>query len=142
MAKFSQGFYTVKNPEKYVGTHAPRWRSSWEMHFMVFLDNHPSVLNWASESIRIPYRNPLTGKNTTYVPDFFIVYQDKNGTNHGEVIEIKPSGQVTLETAKGARNQAAAAVNMMKFQAARGWCASQGLVFRILTQQDLFTGSR
>ena len=43
---------------------------------MRFCDEHPGVTQWASEAIKIPYRNPLTGKNTIYVPDFFISYSD------------------------------------------------------------------
>ena len=39
MSKWSQGFYTILNPEKYVGTGKPRYRSGWEHAFMRFLDN-------------------------------------------------------------------------------------------------------
>ena len=75
--KFSQGVYHIKNPEKYIGHGSPRYRSSWEFTFMMFCDNNPSVQQWASESIKIPYRDPLTGKPTVYVPDFLISYIDK-----------------------------------------------------------------
>ena len=76
--KFAKGRYILKNQEKYVGTKTPMYRSSWEQAFMRLCDEHPNVYKWASESIRIPYRHPLTGKYTIYVPDFFIVYNDKN----------------------------------------------------------------
>ena len=79
MAKFAQGRFEMKNKEKYVGTKLPMARSSWETVFMRMLDEHPGVAKWASEAIQIPYRNPLTGKPTIYVPDFFIQYADKNG---------------------------------------------------------------
>ena len=69
---YRQGIYTVKNVGKYVGKNKPRYRSGWEMTFMMFLDSNDNVINWASEPVRIPYRNPLTGKNTNYVPDFLI----------------------------------------------------------------------
>ena len=74
---FQQGIYEVRNPRKYVGKHRPKYRSGWELKFMRMCDSHPNILAWASESHRIPYRNPVTGKNTNYVPDFFIVYEDK-----------------------------------------------------------------
>ena len=45
---------------------------------MRLCDEHPNVAKWASESIKIPYRHPFTGKYTVYVPDFFVVYVDKN----------------------------------------------------------------
>jgi len=109
---------------------------------MRFCDNNPSVISWVSESIRIPYRNPLTGKNTTYVPDFFIVYQDASGKNHAELIEIKPSKQANLSEAKSPRDRASLALNYAKWQAAHAWCASKGITFRIITEADLFAGSK
>ena len=142
MANYSSGTFRPKHPEKYVGNHAPHWRSSWEMTFMMFLDNHPSVMQWASESIRIPYRNPFNGKNTTYVPDFFIVYQDANGQNHAELIEIKPSKEATMEAAKNARDKAVVALNFAKWQAARAFCSNKNITFRIVTERDLFRGTK
>ena len=59
--KFAQGKFEMKNPQKYIGTSAPLARSSWEFVFMKMLDEHQGVQNWASESIKIPYRNPFTG---------------------------------------------------------------------------------
>jgi hypothetical protein len=82
MAKWAQGKFTVKNTDKYAGLGSPRYRSSWEFAFMKFCDENPSVVKWASESIKIPYRNPFTGKYTVYVPDFFIVYVDKDNQKH------------------------------------------------------------
>ena len=142
MAKYAQGIFVPKHPEKYVGRRTIKYRSSWELAFFQFCDNHPSVLQWASESVRIPYRNPLTGKNTTYVPDVFIVYQDKNGQNHAELIEIKPSKETAMEAAKSQHDKLRAAINMSKWTAARAWCASNNLTFRVVTERDLFTGAR
>ena len=142
MAKYAQGKFTMKHPEKYAGTHSPTYRSSWEFAFMTFCDNHPSVTQWASEAIRIPYRNPLTGKNTTYVPDFFIVYQDANGENHVELIESKPSKEATFETARSGMDKAKVAINMAKWQAARTFCAAKNIQFRIVTEHDLFAGTK
>lgn len=95
--KFAKGFYTIKNPQKYVGNKKPMYRSSWELHFMMFCDNSPSIQKWASEAITIPYKDPLTNRNTVYVPDFFIQYLDKNNKLQVELIEIKPSSQQLLE---------------------------------------------
>ena len=111
MAKFQQGVFVPKNPDKYIGKHAPRYRSGWELTFMRMCDSHPGILGWASESHRIPYLNPLTGKATTYVPDFFIVYNDKNGKKHAELIEVKPSKQI-MGNARSKNDQMAAVVNL------------------------------
>ena len=98
MAKFAQGIYTPKNPEKYVGKHAPKYRSGWEMTFMTFCDSNKNVLYWASEAIKIPYRSPLDGKIHQYIPDFFVVYQNKNGKQIAEIVEIKPKKQSLIES--------------------------------------------
>ena len=90
--------------------------------------DNPNVIAWGSETHRIPYKNPLTGKTTTYVPDFLMVYEDKNKNRKAEMIEVKPSGQ-TLGEARGMQQKAAAVVNQAKWEAARAWCKKQGLGF-------------
>jgi len=86
MANFRQGFYEVINASKYVGNGKPKYRSGWEMTFMMFLDSNENVINWASEPVRIPYRNPLTGKSTMYVPDFIVTYRGPKETIKAELI--------------------------------------------------------
>tara|TARA_B100001287_G_C22685712_1_gene533457 strand:- start:2526 stop:2960 length:435 start_codon:yes stop_codon:yes gene_type:complete len=139
MARFAQGKFVCKNPGKYVGNKKPTYRSSWEFAFMRFCDEHPGVTQWASEAIKIPYRNPLTGKNTIYVPDFFINYSDKNGSNHAELIEVKPQNQSLREKVGNSRhNQASYILNKAKWGAANHWCKQQGLRFRVITEKDIF----
>jgi len=138
-SKYSQGVYKIQNPEKYVGNHAPRYRSSWEHTFMMFCDNNPSVQQWSSESIKIPYRDPLTGKQTVYVPDFLIVYLDKNLRKHAELVEIKPANQMLKEqVGKNVYNQAQYVKNMAKWEAAGKWAQNQGIKFRVINEKDLF----
>ena len=138
MAKFAQGRYTIKNPEKYVGTRTPVARSSWETVFMRMLDEHPGVAQWASESIKIPYRNPLTGKPTRYIPDFLIQYRNKNNQVVTELIEIKPKKQSILESKASNRDKMVVAVNYAKWDAAQKWCKRNGLTFRVVTEEDIF----
>jgi hypothetical protein len=137
---FAQGIYEIKNPQKYVGLGKPRYRSGWELTFMMFCDNNPNVLQWASESVRIPYRNPLTGKQTIYVPDFMVVYQDKTGKQVAEMVEIKPAKETLLENNKrpSQRTRAVIAVNHAKWQAAHHFCKRMGVTFRVITENDLF----
>ena len=85
MSKFANGIYKVKNPAKYVGKNNPKYRSGWEHAFMRFCDTNDNILQWASESINIPYRNPITGKQSIYVPDFLITYRDKNNQVKAEI---------------------------------------------------------
>lgn len=143
MAKWAQGIYTPKNPQKYVGKHAPKYRSGWEMTFMTFCDNNKNILYWASEAIRIPYRHPLTGKITNYIPDFFVVYQNKNGQQIAEMVEIKPKKQSLIESrTASAKDRAIVAINHAKWQAAAAYCKSQGYTFRVITEDDLFRNGK
>ena len=66
-SRYSQGNYSVQNPEKFVGQKQPFARSSWEMAFMRFCDSHPNITKWASENVKIPYRHPFTGKITNFI---------------------------------------------------------------------------
>ena len=139
MAKFAQGRFSPKNPEKYVGTKNPIYRSSWEWTFMRTCDENPSIQQWASESIKIPYRDPTTGKQTVYVPDFLIVYVDKDGKKHAEIVEIKPANQTVLEqVGKNFGRQMQYVKNMAKWEAARAYAKQMGINFRIINENDLF----
>lgn len=144
MAKFAQGRFEMKNPDKYVGKKTPLARSSWEFIFMRMLDEHPGVQSWASESIQIPYRDPLSGRNTIYVPDFFIVYIDKNKSKHAELVEVKPTNQTLREAVGKSRyNQEQYVRNLAKWEAANAWCKQQGIRFRVVNESDIFhTGSK
>ena len=143
MPKFAQGKFNVKNPDKYVGNKMPTYRSSWEFAFMRFCDEHTSVAQWASEAIKIPYRHPFTGKHTVYVPDFFIVYVDKKGKQKVELIEVKPASQSFHErVGKSKQNQSAWVVNQAKWSAASAWCKQKGIIFRIVTEDDIFHTGR
>jgi hypothetical protein len=138
MSKFATGKYLIKNPEKYIGKRAPTYRSSWEFTFCSFCDNNPAVINWASEAITIPYRNPVTGKNTVYVPDFLIVYVDAKQRKHTELVEIKPTKETTMESAKSYRDKLSVAINMAKWAAADAWCRANNIRFRVVTEFDIF----
>lgn len=143
MAKWAQGFYTPKNPHKYVGKHTPRYRSGWELTFMNFCDGNDSVIYWASEALKIPYKHPLSGKPTIYVPDFFVVYQNKRGQQIAEVVEIKPKKQSIIESkTASAKDRAVVAINHAKWAAANAYCKSQGLTFRVITEDDIFYNGR
>jgi hypothetical protein len=138
-SKFARGKFVMKHPEKYIGNKVPTYRSSWEWSFMNFCDNNKSVQKWASEAIQIHYRDPLTGRQTVYVPDFFIQYIDKNSKMIVELIEIKPSSQQIIErVGKNKYNQAQFIKNQAKWSAANLWCKQQGIKFRILNENDLF----
>ena len=139
MPKFAQGRYTLKNDNKYLGRKTPLYRSSWEFAFMRFCDESPSVAKWASESVKIPYKDPLTAKLTVYVPDFMIQYTDRKGKGHVELIEVKPENQMKKESVgRDKFRQAQYVRNMAKFEAARHWCKRRKILFRVINENDIF----
>jgi len=143
MGKWAHGKYTPKNPEKYIGKTIPTYRSGWELTFMTFCDSNSSILYWASESMKIPYKHPLTGKPTIYIPDFFVVYENKFGKKIAEVVEIKPKKQSIIESkVSNAKDRVIVAINHAKWQAAAIYCKSQGFAFRVITEDDLFRNGK
>ena len=138
MSHWAQGKYEVMNTAKYVGNGIPRYRSGWELSFMRFCDNNEHILQWASESIAIPYRNPVTGKMSQYIPDFLVTYRNKNNTMRAELIEIKPKKQSVIESKMNSRDRAVVAVNYAKWDQATKWCKRNGLSFRVITELDMF----
>jgi hypothetical protein len=136
--KWANGNYIPTNPEKYAGNRSPKYRSSWELAFFRFADNHPAVVQWASESIRIPYRNPLTGKQSIYIPDFLVTYRGRNNTTIAELIEIKPKKQSLLESKASDRDRAIVALNYAKWDAATKWARRNGLTFRVINEDMIY----
>ena len=138
MRQTLKGTYTINNPEKYIGTHPPYYRSSWELTFMRKCDEHPSILEWASEPIKIPYYNSIKNKHTVYVPDFLIIYIDADKNKIGELIEIKPMKQTVMEKAKTKYDKIQVELNTLKWQAAVEYAEQNGLKFRVMTEEQLY----
>jgi hypothetical protein len=143
MAKWAQGSFTPKNPHKYVGKNTPRYRSGWELVFMQFCDTNENVIQWASEAIKIPYKHPLTGKPTIYVPDFFVLYENRRRQQIAEIVEIKPKKQSLIESrTASAKDRAIVAINHAKWAAAKAYCQKLGVAFRVITEDDIFYNGR
>jgi hypothetical protein len=74
-----------------------------------------------------------------YVPDFLITYLDRNKKEQIELVEIKPANQTFIEhVGKSKYNQAQFVKNQAKWQAAKVWCSSRGIKFRILSESDIY----
>ena len=88
------GKFKPKNYKKYKGDPTKiYYRSLWERRFMVYCDNNPSIIEWGSEEIIIPYRSPVDRKVHRYFPDFYIKYQNSKGEVLREIVEVKPKAQ-------------------------------------------------
>lgn len=138
MAKYFQGQFIPTNPDRYVGTYPIIWRSSWELKVMQLFDKHPSIVNWASESVKIPYLNPFTNKHTVYIPDFIVTYYDADGKYCAEMIEVKPAKETFLEKAKSPKAKAAFALNTFKWAAAQEFAKKHNMTFRVLNENNIW----
>lgn len=142
MSKYKQGYYTPKNPEKYIGDlNKIVYRSSWELEFHKFLDNNSKVVAWGSECIVIPYLYAIDGKIHRYYPDYFVQYQNRAGQTITEIIEVKPLSQTRppRKTSKHLLHEQATYVkNVCKWKYAQTWCQERGWTFRVITEKSLF----
>ena len=139
---YVQGQYKPLHPEKYVGTYPIIFRSSWEFKVMQLFDNNPNISSWASETLKIPYQNPFTGKYTVYVPDFVVTYVDAKGNQKAEIIEVKPAKETFLEQAKSQRAKAAVALNTYKWAAAQAFAKHHGMTFRVMNEGNIFNNPK
>ena len=140
----NKGSFKPKNPQKYKGNPTQIiYRSSWECRVMSFLDNNPSVVQWSSEEIIIPYLSPIDRKIHRYFPDFYIKVKDKNGNIKEMIWEIKPKKQSTQPkkqsriTQKYINEVVTWGINEAKWKAAQEYCLDRGWQFKVLTEEDI-----
>jgi hypothetical protein len=136
--------YTPTNQLKYSGRHPIVLKSSWEEVFAsTYCDNNPSCIDWSYEPWRIPYRDPVSGRQTIYIPDFLMSFKGNNGQIRCALVEIKPAHQALQEHARNLADSAHVARNLAKWEAARAWCERRGNVnFVVLTEKELFPGGQ
>lgn len=139
-----KGIFKPKNPQKYVGDASNIvWRSTWECHYMTWLDNTPEVISWNSEEIVIPYKDPLRGHTRRYFVDFYVKIKDSKGNLNTYLIEIKPKYQTVAPEKKSRATKKyinevyTYGVNQSKWKAAAEYAADRGWQFKILTEDDL-----
>lgn len=141
--KFKQGYYVPKHPEKYIGdVNKIVYRSSWEYKMDEFLDNNPNVLQWASESIAVPYVKPTDGKIHKYYPDYYVKYRNKQGEIIEEILEVKPQKQTRRSRTRNPKNKLFEdiqfAINVAKWKYCQEFCNKHNIKFRLVTENTLF----
>lgn len=144
MAKYLQGRFVPKNPDKYTGDVSNIFfRSSWENKVMILFDNNPNFLKWSSEETIVPYISPIDGKYHRYFPDFMVKYRNRSGAVINAMVEVKPFSQTKLPVKKNKMTKRFITeaqtymVNEAKWIAAKEWCNKHGYEFMILTEKDL-----
>lgn len=139
------GKYYPKNPQKYRGDiNNIIWRSTWELKLLRYLDEHPSVLEFGSEEIVIPYISPVDQRVHRYYVDFYVKMRTLDGGTKTYIAEVKPHAQ-TLPPKKKSRvtprylkECQTYAVNQAKWEAARKFASKNNIQFLILTENELF----
>lgn len=138
------GKFVPKNAKKYLGN--PRniiYRSSWELKFMNYCDTNPSIIEWGSEELAIPYYSPVDKKVRRYFPDFFIRLADRNGVIKKYLVEIKPDKFTKKPVKKSRRTKAYLQevnqyiTNQAKWAAAEEFCLDHSWEFLIITEKHL-----
>lgn len=110
---------------------------------MRYLDNHPKVIEWASEEFFIPYLHPVDKKVHRYFPDFWVKKEDAKGKEEILIIEVKPFKQ-TIKPTQGKKksttfiNEAITfAINEAKWSAAEEFCKDRKWKFLKITEHEL-----
>lgn len=142
--KTYKGKFRTKNPSKYRGDiNNIVYRSLWELRFMKWCDTNPSVEEWGSETIIVPYISPLDRKVHRYFVDFYMKIKDKNGKIEKYLIEIKPERftkppEIPQKKTKRFIDEVFQyGVNEAKWKAAFEFCEDRNMKFIILTEKDL-----
>lgn len=138
------GKFVPVNKEKYKGDWKKiTYRSSWEQFVMRWLDNHPDVKKWNSESVIIPYFSNADGKKRRYFMDFWVLWN----TGKQFLFEVKPAKetkppvrptQMTTAAKKRYMNEAYTwSVNHDKWKATMAFAEKNDIEFRLLTENSL-----
>lgn len=144
MKKTYKGYFKPKNPKKYIGDPTNIiYRSSWELKFMLYIDQHKDIVEWGSEEIVIPYKSPIDNKIHRYFPDFIVKKINKDGKRETVLIEIKPFSQTKPPAKKEKITKSYITevktwgVNEAKWKAANEYCKDRGWSFHIFTEKEL-----
>ena len=153
-----KGRYYPKNRDKYKGDPTNIvYRSQYELTYMRWCDTQPNVLEWSSEEVIVKYRSILDEENERkknirtkrwhrYYVDFYIKVKKKDGSTQKYLIEVKPYHETVAPifegTKKTERTKAMQLktwiVNNAKWRAAEEYCKQRGMIFKKVTEGDLY----
>ena len=109
------------------------YRSSYEKKFIHWLESNPNVKYWGSECINIQYQSLIDNKIHTYFPDYLL----EMTTGEKILVEIKPHNQTVPPVNENGWAYNEYMKNKCKWKAAKEYCDSRGLKFRILTERSI-----
>lgn len=130
-SRYYQGYFDVYRPRKYLGRYPIIYRSALEWRFMYWCEMSPSVTQWGSETLAIPYY--FKGARHMYNLDFSII----NSQSQKIIIEVKPKSFIPLNEEQKRINPIMAK-NAAKWDAAIDFCKRHpNTYFKIITE-DFF----
>jgi len=139
-----RGKFRPRNPRKYVGDPTKiTYRSGLELKVMNYLDQHPDVISWGSETVVIPYRSPIDNRFHRYFMDFIVHARQADGTIATTLIEVKPKSQTAPPVKKSRVTRRFLTevktwgVNQAKWNAAGEYCRARGWNFQIMTEKEI-----
>jgi hypothetical protein len=141
---YTQGKFKPRYPSKYKGdVNKIVFRSSYELKMFKYCDLTESVIQWSSEDVIVPYKNPVTGRNHRYFVDIYLKHKTKTGIIKEKIIEVKPAKQVRppvvrqRKTKKYLQEVQTFVINQAKWAAADKWAVKHGMDFVIFTEKQL-----
>lgn len=153
----TKGYYQILNKDKYYPSgKVPIYKSSWEMQVFYALDINPNVLYWGYEPLEIYYYNPRYLKYSVYYPDILCHIRMDSGVEQKILIEIKPTKYTVMPKKPNPPKENTPAkwerfrrsqinyennlkdymVNLAKWEAAQRWCQKNGVMWRILNENN------
>lgn len=143
---FIQGYFTPKNPDRYIGPTPIIYRSSWERKFMIMCDTKDNVVKWSSEPVEIKYIYSYDKREHKYYPDFYMKTKTEEGFEEF-LVEIKPEAQIRKPSPPTKKSKKALTSykflaeqfikNRDKYAYAKQWAENRGWRFIVLTEKTL-----
>lgn len=131
------GKYIPLNPQKYLGSELPIYKSELERLCMAYLDKNPMIMQWGYEPANVKYFDKASGRVRRYYIDFIAIAN----VGHAKKtiwIEVK-TREETLppKNKKNLKAMSTYLTNTCKWEAAKLMAASKGYQFAILTEEQL-----
>lgn len=131
------GKYIPLNPQKYMGSELPVFKSSLEQRMMMYLDKNTNILQWSYEPTSIKYFDKSRNKVRRYYIDFTAVV--KAGLVTKKVwLEIKPECEtIKPKNPNNIKANLTYLTNCCKWEAAEKLAKSRGFEFHLITEKQL-----
>lgn len=149
MARFKQGYFTPRHPEKYTGTLPVKYKSGLEERCLNYFDMNDNVVRYCYEPFFIPYQKPIFENNKIhfeerkYYVDFIVEIRQKNGELKKYIVEVKSKSETEVPkqpkkmTFKNRQRlmeeNKTFMVNKCKWETAATWARAHGAEFIHLT---------